>query len=80
MLESVLQVSQVAEDSRNGFFVPTTTCRMWTRNNEWGEEEEWEEEWEEEDEDEDEDEEAEEWEVEEEEEEEEDEDGGGHDD
>jgi hypothetical protein len=74
MLESVLQVSQVAEDSRNGFFVPTTTCRMWTRNNGWGEEEEWEEE----DEDEDEDEEAEEWEVEEEEEE--DEDGGGHDD
>jgi hypothetical protein len=44
MLESVLQVSQVAEDSRTGFFVPTTTRRMWTRNNRWGEEEEWEDE------------------------------------
>ncbi|KAL3612747.1 hypothetical protein D5086_003767 [Populus alba] len=87
------KVSQVAEDSRTGFFVPTTTCRMWTRNNGWGEKEDEDEEAEEwEDEDEDEDEEAEEWEVEEEdedeeaeeweveEEEEEDEDGGGHDD
>ncbi|KAJ6950625.1 hypothetical protein NC651_004337 [Populus alba x Populus x berolinensis] len=70
------EVSQVDDDSRTGFFVPTTTCRMWTRNNGWGEEEEWEDEDEEAEEWEDEDEEAEEWEVEEEE----DEDGGGHDD
>ena len=54
MLELVLQVSQVVEDSSTGCSVPTTTCRMWTRNNGWWEEEkmeeEEEEEWEEEEE------------------------------
>ncbi|KAJ7014925.1 hypothetical protein NC653_004276 [Populus alba x Populus x berolinensis] len=46
------EVSQVIEDSSTGCSVPTTTCRMWTRNNGWWEEEkveeEEEEEWEEE--------------------------------
>jgi hypothetical protein len=40
MLELVLQVSQVAEDSSTGCSLPTNTCRMWTRNNGWEEKEE----------------------------------------
>jgi len=44
ILELALQVSQVAEDSSAGCSVPTSTCRMWTRNKGWEEEEEEEEE------------------------------------
>jgi len=37
MLELVLQVSQVAEDSSTGCSVPTSTCRKWTPYNGWEE-------------------------------------------
>jgi uncharacterized protein YjcR len=40
MLELVLQVSQVAEDSSTGCSVPISTARRWTRRNGWEEEEE----------------------------------------
>jgi len=39
MLELVLQVSQVAEDSSTGCSVPTSTAGRWTRRNGWEEEE-----------------------------------------
>jgi hypothetical protein len=40
MLELVLQVSQVVEDSSTGCSVPTTTSRMCIRINGWWEEQE----------------------------------------
>jgi len=40
MLELVLQVSQVAEGSRTGCAVPTSTYKIWTRGNGWKEEKE----------------------------------------
>ena len=44
MLELLLQVSQVVEDSSTGCSVPTRTYRIWRSHNGWEEEEEEEEE------------------------------------